>query len=191
MGERARKGISKTEEEVIQKVLIATDGSAHAAKAVEFGSDIAAKYGAEVVLVHVLLRDELSENLRHLAEVEYHAGAGGKPLAEAIAMIPEGRFPAASIQPRSAQTPGAVLRAVADEILTQAEREAKQHGVTRISRQIEDGNPVKRILEVAKDSKADLIVTGARGLSDLKALVVGSVSHKLSHLAPVTCITVR
>ena len=48
-----------------------------------------------------------------------------------------------------------------------------------------------RILEVAKDVKADMIVTGARGLSDLKALMVGSVSHKLTNMAPVTCITVR
>lgn len=176
---------------MIEKVLIATDGSDHAQKAVEFGSDIAAKYGAEVVLVHVLLRDELSENLRHLAEVEYQAGEGGKPLSESIAMIPEGRFPVTNLQPKSAQSPGAALRAVADQILTDAERRVHEHGVSRVSRQVEDGDPVKRILEVAKDVGADLIVTGARGLSDLKALMVGSVSHKLSHLSPVTCITVR
>lgn len=176
---------------MVQKVLIATDGSDHARKAVEFGSDIAAKYDAEVVLVHVLLRDELSEDLRHLADVEYHAGEGGKSLSEAIAMIPQGRVPAVDIKPKTAQTPGKVLRAVADQILSEAERQAREHGATRISRQIEDGNPVKRILEVAKDTDADLIVTGARGLSDLKAMMVGSVSHKLSHLSPVTCITVR
>jgi len=176
---------------VVQKILIATDGSDHARKAVEFGSDLAEKYGAEVVLVHVLLRDELSENLRHLAEVEYHAGEGGKPLSEAIAMIPEGRFPVTNLQPRSAQTPGAALRAVADQILGDAERLAREHGAPKVSRQIEDGDPVKRILEVAKDTGADLIVTGARGLSDLRAMMVGSVSHKLSHLSQVTCISVR
>jgi nucleotide-binding universal stress UspA family protein len=60
------------EEEMMAKtILIATDGSSHANKAVQVGSDIAAKYGAEVVLVHVLLRDHLSENLRQMAEVEY------------------------------------------------------------------------------------------------------------------------
>lgn len=176
---------------VIKKVLIATDGSEHARKAVEFGSDIAAKYGAEVVLVHVLLRDELSENLRHMAEVEYHAGETSTSLSEAIAMIPEGRFPAASLQPKSAQSPGAALRAVADQVLSEAEHRAQEHGVSKVSRQIEDGDPVKRILEVAKDTQADLIVTGTRGLSDFKALMAGSVSHKLMHLAPVTCIAVR
>jgi len=32
---------------------------------------------------------------------------------------------------------------------------------------------------------------GTRGLSDLKGLFVGSVSHKVSHLADCSCITVR
>jgi nucleotide-binding universal stress UspA family protein len=34
-------------------------------------------------------------------------------------------------------------------------------------------------------------VTGARGLSDISSLLLGSVSHRLAHLAPVTCVTVR
>lgn len=176
---------------MIQKVLIATDGSAHAEKAVRFGSDLAAKYGAEVVLVHVLLRNELSENLRHLAEVEYHAGESGEPLRQAIARIPEPRFPAAALQPEKTKSLGEALRAVAKHVLSEAERTARDHGARRVSKQVGDGDPVKRILEVAKDVHADLIVTGARGLSDLKGLLTGSVSHKLSHLAPVTCVTVR
>jgi nucleotide-binding universal stress UspA family protein len=69
---------------MIKKVLIATDGSEHARKAVAVGSDIAATYGAEVVLVHVLLRDHLSEGLRHSAEVEYEAAEGGRTIHDAL-----------------------------------------------------------------------------------------------------------
>lgn len=176
---------------MVNKILIATDGSDHARKAVALGADIAAKYDAEVVLLHVLLRDHLSENLRHMAEVEYQIGEGGRPLREAIAAIPEGRFPTASLMPEDAQTPERVLQAVADQVLTAAEQIAREHGARKISKQTEDGNPVSRILEVAKDVNADMIVTGARGLSGLKALMVGSVSHKLTNMAPVTCVTVR
>jgi nucleotide-binding universal stress UspA family protein len=180
------------EEEMMAKIiLIATDGSSHANKAVQFGSDIAAKYGAEVVLVHVLLRDHLSENLRHMAEVEYQVAEGRMPLYEAIAAIPDARFPAANLVPKDAQTPERALQAVAEQILTAAERTAREHGVSKISKQVEDGNPASRILEVAKDVNADMIITGARGLSDLKALLLGSVSHKLSNMASVTCVTVR
>jgi nucleotide-binding universal stress UspA family protein len=175
----------------MKKVLIATDGSASATKAVAFGADLAAKYGAEVVLVHVLLRDHLSDNLRHMAEVEFQAAEGGRPLYEAIAAIPDARFPSAGLVPENAQTPERVLYAVADQVLANAERKVHEHGVKKVSRQIEDGKPAARILDVADDVQADMIVTGARGLSDLKALMVGSVSHKLSHLAKVTCVTVR
>lgn len=174
-----------------EKILIATDGSVHGDKAVDFGCDLAEKYGAAVVLVHVLLRDALSENLRHMAEVEHLAAEGGRPLSEAIAGFPEGRFPIVNLLPKGAQTPDSILQAVAEKVLADAEKRARRHGVAEVIKEIEDGDPAKRILEVAKDVDADMIVTGARGLSDFKALVVGSVSHKVTHLSPVTCISVR
>jgi nucleotide-binding universal stress UspA family protein len=176
---------------MIKKVVIATDGSGHARKAVEVGSDIAATYGAEVVLVHVLLRDHLSENLRHMAEVEYQVAEGGRTLRDALGEIPDGRFPVVNLLPRELKSRDDVLQAVAEEVLAEAERIAREHGVTKIVTEVEDGKPATRILQVAKDVKADMIVTGARGLSDLEALLVGSVSHKLAHMSPVTCVTVR
>jgi nucleotide-binding universal stress UspA family protein len=174
---------------MLKRVVIATDGSDHAKKAVAFGADIAAKYGAEVVLVHVLLRDHLSEAMRHLAEVEYHAA--DKPLSDAIGNIPDARFPLVHLLPKDTASPADALRAVAEHVLDEAEEIAREHGVAKISKRMEDGSPAARILDVAEDVKADMIVTGARGLSDLKALMVGSVSHRLTNTAPITCITVR
>jgi nucleotide-binding universal stress UspA family protein len=175
---------------MIKKVLIATDGSSHAEKAVIFGSDIAAKYNAEVLLVHVLLRKEVSEEMSRMVEVEY--GMDVNPLAEAIANVPEARFPADIVfAKQDVAEPRQVLRFLGERILKQAGKTAHDHGVEKVSKHIEDGNPVSRILELAKAEDVDLIVSGARGLSNLKALFVGSVSHKLLQLSPVTCITVR
>ena len=176
---------------MIKKVLIATDGSSHAKKAVELGSDIAAKYGAEIILVHVLLRGHLSDNLRHMVDVEYQAAEANRPLRDAIAAIPEARFPAAGLLPKDLETTERALQAVAENVLADAERIASERGVSKISTQIEDGDPASRILEVAQDANVDMIISGARGLSDLKALLVGSVSHKLTNMAPMTCVTVR
>ena len=39
---------------MLNKILIATDGSDHARKAIEYASDIAAKYKATVYLIHVV-----------------------------------------------------------------------------------------------------------------------------------------
>lgn len=174
---------------MLNSIVIATDGSEHAKKAVAFGSDIAARYGAEVVLVHVLLRDHLSEAMRHLAEAEYHAT--DKPLSDAIAEIPDARFPLVHLLPKDTASPADALRAVAEHVLDEAETIAREHGAGKIARRVEDGNPAARIIEVAEQVKADAIVSGARGLSDIKALMVGSVSHRLSNMAPMTCITVR
>lgn len=177
---------------MIRKILIATDGSAHARKAVALGADIAAKYDAEVLLVHVLLRHELSDDLRRMARIEHLTAEGGKPLAEAMAEIPAGRFPAyitfATEDPDAGES---LLKAVGAQILDHAEDLAREHGVDKISKRMEDGKPVETILKIAEKEKVDIVATGARGLSDLAALMLGSTSHKLSHLSPVTCITVR
>jgi nucleotide-binding universal stress UspA family protein len=173
------------------KILIATDGSEHAGKAVAFGADLAEKYGAEVVLVHVLLRDALSENLRHMAEVEHLKAEGGRPLREAIGRIPDARFPIANLKPETPDDTDSVLRAVGEAVLDRAESTCRDHGVREVTKELADGDAAKRILEIAEEAGADMIVTGARGLSDWKAMLLGSVSHKLSHLAPVTVVSVR
>ncbi|MHB0776097.1 universal stress protein [Halomonas sp. WWR20] len=53
------------------------------------------------------------------------------------------------------------------------------------------GRPANVIVEEAKALDADAIVMGSRGLSDLKGLAVGSVSHKVNHIANCTVITVH
>ena len=53
------------------------------------------------------------------------------------------------------------------------------------------GRPADTIVAAAERDKADMIVMGSRGFSDLKGLLLGSVSHKVSHLAPCTCVTVK
>jgi nucleotide-binding universal stress UspA family protein len=177
---------------MFKKVLIATDGSDHASKAVAVGADIAAKYDAAVVLVHVQLHSELSEHLRHMAEVEGLAEPSGPSLERALASVPEGHFPAnLTFAAEDTASSYKVLNAIGKQVLHRAETEARDHGAKNIASRMADGDPVKRILEIAEEEKADLVVAGARGLSDVAALVVGSVSHKLSHLSPVTCITVR
>ncbi|MDG4647354.1 universal stress protein [Roseibacterium sp. SDUM158017] len=176
---------------MVRKVLIATDGSDTAMRAVDVGADLAAKSGVPVVLVHVYLRDHLSEGLRHMAEVEYDAAEGGNRLFAALSSLPHARFPQADLLPEHATSEDRVLSAVARSVLDAAERAAHEHGVRDVERVTDDGDPARRIVEAAEETGADMIVTGARGLSDLKSAVFGSVSHKVQHLSPVTVVTVR
>jgi len=51
--------------------------------------------------------------------------------------------------------------------------------------EIASGEPAPRILELAAETGADLIVVGARGLGAVKGLLLGSVSGAVMQLAPV------
>ena len=53
------------------------------------------------------------------------------------------------------------------------------------------GSPADVILEEAARVGVDAIVMGSRGLSDIKGLLVGSVSHKVLHAAKCTVVTVH
>ena len=174
---------------MLKNVLIATDGSPNAEKAVSTGADIAAKYGAEVILLHVLLRDHLSDAMRHLAETEYHAA--DMPMSVAISKIPDSRFPLAQMLPKDAASPDQALRAVSDHILGKAESIAEKHGITKPAKMSVDGRPAARILEIAEETGVDMIVVGAQGLTNLKTLLLGSVSDRVSNGANVTCLIVH
>jgi nucleotide-binding universal stress UspA family protein len=53
------------------------------------------------------------------------------------------------------------------------------------------GREAQEILATVKDEDVDLIVMGSRGLSDLAGLLVGSVAHKVLHLADRPVLIVR
>jgi nucleotide-binding universal stress UspA family protein len=53
------------------------------------------------------------------------------------------------------------------------------------------GHVAKAIIETAEADGADLIVMGSRGLSDMQALMVGSVTHKVMQTADVPVLVVR
>jgi nucleotide-binding universal stress UspA family protein len=178
---------------MIKTIVVPTDGSEQADKAVVLAADIAEKYGAGLILLHVLSADPISDDLRRMAEIEHLASPRkGAPFAA----VPEGVFPASVVGERQISSSGEgedheIRRRIGEEILTRAERTARERGVETLRTVIDEGDPVKQILGHAERDSANLIVMGSRGLSDIKGLLMGSVSHKVSQLSPCSCITVR
>ena len=176
---------------MFETILVPTDGSEHANKAVQLAADIAEKYQARLVLLHVMPKGPLPDEVLQMARVEHissGSSGGSAPLS------PEGKFPASTILGAESETleqTGQVLQFLADKILADARRVAQDKGVENLSTGIEDGDPAEQILRHAESEGANLIVMGSRGLSDLKGLLMGSVSHKVSQLSPCSCITVK
>lgn len=53
------------------------------------------------------------------------------------------------------------------------------------------GYPPDEVVEYANSVDADLIVVGSRGFGDLKSLLLGSTSHRVSHLSPCDVLIVK
>jgi nucleotide-binding universal stress UspA family protein len=53
------------------------------------------------------------------------------------------------------------------------------------------GDAATEIIDYVKDQKIDLIVTGSRGLSQIRSWLMGSVSRKLVHYSGCSVLVVR
>ncbi len=172
---------------MIKKILVPVDGSKHSVRAVELASDIASKYDAEVILLHVLLRGHMSSGLKKALEIEV-----GKREKKSENLI---NFPmeimAEISSKKDKQLSIEELDYIGKYVLSNVALICQDNGVTKITKRVEEGSPAKTILRIAGDVQADMIIMGNRGLSELQGMLVGSVSHKVSHLAKCTCVTVR
>jgi nucleotide-binding universal stress UspA family protein len=54
-----------------------------------------------------------------------------------------------------------------------------------------EGDPADAILDVAEETKADLIVVGNKGMTGARRFLLGSVPNKISHHAPCGVYIVR
>ena len=150
----------------MRKILVAIDGSDHAWRALDLAADMAQKYAAELTVLHVIAYEPMPAGLRQLAADEHI------PIAEGEARYHYGRT-------------------LGDELTREGSARARRAGAERVNALTAEGRPAEQILTIAAERGVDAIVLGRRGLGDLKGLLMGSVSHKVSQLAECTCITVK
>ncbi|HEX7100916.1 MAG TPA: universal stress protein [Acidimicrobiia bacterium] len=146
-------------------ILVAVDGSEHSDKAVEFAAELASHKNADLVLLHVVPDPSI-----------YAVPAG---LEEYI------RLEKAHI------TQHDLMMSAAGRILDDAVLRAEKHGIASATTRVEVGSPAQKIVEVAQETEAEMIVLGSRGLGNIGSLLLGSTSQKVNHLAPCTVVTVR
>ncbi|MFT5539241.1 MAG: nucleotide-binding universal stress UspA family protein [Alphaproteobacteria bacterium] len=174
---------------MFKKILVPTDGSSHAAKAVLLGIDLASKYGVGLVFLSVIEGGALSAADQRLATEKGIDISALKALPDVLIVSPEG----APVVPASDHTLAAsrIQAELADRLVGDAKAQAQAAGIEKVKVVARNGDPAEVILETVADEGADLIVMGSRGLGTLKGLLVGSVSQKVSHLADCSCISVK
>ena len=99
------------------------------------------------------------------------------------------------LREESTQVPGDMQwmvnpREDVDATLDEAMELAAEAGV-QMERHARQGDPADAILDVAEETKADLIVVGNKGMTGARRFLLGSVPNKVSHHAPCSVLIIR
>ncbi len=146
---------------MIASIVVGTDGSETAMKAVREAGELAASVGAAIEVVSAF------------------APVSGQRLREEARETPSDV--AYRVNPREDVD---ALLAGARDVLTGL-------GVQRVAVHAREGDPADALLDVAEERGVDLVVVGNKGMSGTKRFLLGSVPNKVSHHAPCSVLIVR
>lgn len=171
------------------RILVATDGSEHGARALDFAASLSAKLGRGLSIVHVDLYTRPSRELARLVESEY--------LLQHLAGLESfGTVPAATTlwqfyHARKDEIERArVMQIISERILDRARAAAEAAGAREIRLIHGSGDYADEILDAAEADGAGIIVLGRRGLGRLREVLLGSVTQKVLHATDRTVVVV-
>lgn len=173
--------------EGIKRILVPTDGSDQGDRAVDLASGIAAKYGADLILLYAMWRGPSLAQLRASVDLDQLGETARGELDPARHPIAE-HISSTLIPPVVSRD---ALTEIGEQVLERGRRNAVAKGVRRAEVILREGDPARTIINVAGRQEADLIALGSRGLGGAEGLLSGSVSYKVSHTAPCSCLIVR
>jgi nucleotide-binding universal stress UspA family protein len=168
------------------RILIATDGSGNAERALDTAVALARTHGASLTILHTIISGPLPDGLVRWARVEHLIPdeGGAQPRGAVYGPV------ATLVNRDSRVVPNQVREAVGQAVLSHAEGKAKAAGVTGVHVQLAGGDPAEAIAQALEGGGYDLLVLGTRGHGTLRGLLVGSVSHKALglHACPVLVV---
>jgi nucleotide-binding universal stress UspA family protein len=138
----------------MKRILVATDGSDGADRAVDYAAHLTKNDGADLLIVNVIGSEGILDNV--FSRITNAQQTWFKEM----------------------------FASESAEILTKARDRARTIGVSKIQIESRTGNLAQTIIEVAREKKADAIVVGRRGAGRIAGLLLGSLSQKLVSLAP-------
>jgi len=155
---------------LFEKILVPLDGSEHSLRALETAVQVAKKFKGKITLINVF-----SVTVKPVI------------IPEPTTLTP----PAIPIMtPAELSKVAEIARKVAGDILADGEQKVKAEGVP-VETVIKEGHFVQEILKAAKEGGFDLIVMGARGVSKIREIVLGSVSDGVIRNASCPVLVVK
>jgi nucleotide-binding universal stress UspA family protein len=160
--------------EGLQRILIVTDGSVHSQRAMDYLGKFPIPDSTEVHALHVL------PPMPSPALIARSWPAGSESMAPVPSYETEEML---AKQAEEEERIGAALLAESVEILGNYGIEAKSVLLR--------GDAATEIIEYANQNQIGLIVAGSRGLSQMRRLLLGSLSRKLVHYAGCSVLIVK
>jgi len=153
---------------IFQKILVPLDGSEHSERALEAAVQIAKKFNSKLVLL-----------------TAYR-------VTVAPVTNPELTMHTPVIVPDASSTTLAIetTRNLSKKILSEAEAKVRSETI-EVETELAEGNAVEEIVKKSKEGNFDLIVMGARGLSTIKKLFIGSISEGVIKNSPCPVLIVK
>jgi len=147
----------------LTKILVATDFSEDSVRALGYGEELARKFGAEIVLLHV-----------------------DQPLAP-VMLAPEfGPSIDTGVMSRIAEEQRLLAQKELDKIVGRL-----RDGGLKARSLLRVGAPFLEIINAAQTENADLIVMGTHGRGGLAHILLGSVAERVVQKASCPVLTIR
>lgn len=175
---------------MINKILLAVDGSQNAQRAIGIAAELAGKLSADLFIVHVMMHGRPAAELVHMAEVEHLVKEAHTVVAPGTAYVPRSYPELLGGDATDART-ARIISVLGEEIVTRAKTDCAEKGAKNIKTSVRSGDYAEEILKAAEDFRVDMIVIGSRGLGRLKGTVLGSVSQKVLNHADCIVVTVK
>ncbi|HEY8060274.1 MAG TPA: universal stress protein [Acidimicrobiales bacterium] len=150
-------------------VIVGTDGSATAERAVRQGAELAGSDGARMVVVTAFASHRRT-GMEQLAGTDPGPNSNGGAPPDLRWMLTD--------------------RSQAEGVAQRARAIARDVGVEGVVLQSDDGDPADVLLDAARLHDADLLVVGSVGLVGAQRLVLGSVASAILHRAPCDVLVV-
>jgi len=155
---------------MFKKILVPLDGSEHSLRALKIAVQIAKKFEAKITLIHV-----------------YSVGIRPVVMPEPTTLTPIG---VPVMAPTDVSKIAEATRKAGAAILADGEEKVKAEGI-EVETLLKEGHSVQEIIKTAKEGSFDLIVIGARGISKIREIILGSVSDGVVHNAPCPVLVVK
>jgi len=155
---------------LFEKILVPVDGSKHSLRALDIAIQMAKRFDGRITLINV-----------------YSVGVRPIVMAEPATLTPPS-VPIMSSADFSKVVEAA--RKTGTNILTDCEKKVNAEGI-QVETLLKEGHTVQEILRTAGESEFDLVVMGARGVSKIREILLGSVSDGVIRNAPCPVLVTK